>query len=94
LTKNNVASKSAMVIRNEAGKGIDVISAKYIAKALKKGEDVFELLETFTNIIKIEDSANDGDEPREDSVTYLNKLNNNKFTVNRCRKNIFTFSHN
>lgn len=83
-----------MEIRNEAGKGIDVISAKHIAIALKKGENVFDLLETFSNIIKVEDSKiNDGDAPQEATATYLNKLNNNKFTVNRCPKNTFTFSH-
>lgn len=93
MAKSNLASKSAMVIRNEAGKGIDIISAKHIAKALKKDENVFELLETFSNIIKVEDSFNDGDDPQEASATYLNKLNNNKFIVNRCSKNRFSFSH-
>ncbi len=82
-----------MAIRNEAGKGIDIVSAKHIAKALKKGENVFDLLETFSNIIKVEDSFRDIKEPHEASATYLNKLNNFKFTVNRCSQHGFSFTH-
>ncbi|RKL68136.1 hypothetical protein CR203_06525 [Salipaludibacillus neizhouensis] len=92
MSKKNVAPKSAMVVRNEAGKGIDVISAKIIAQALKKGENVFELLETFSNMTRVDDSFIVGEEPQEASAIYLNKLNNYKFTVNRCRKNTFSFS--
>ncbi|WP_416147529.1 hypothetical protein ACM26V_14975 [Salipaludibacillus sp. HK11] len=93
MAKHQGASKSAMVIRNEAGKGIDMISAKHIARALKKGENIFELLETFSNIIKIKDSFNDGNEIEDVSATYQNKLNNFTFTVNRCKKNIISFYH-